>query len=145
GEHGDGLVRSEWIAPFFGPRLTAALGEVKSWFDPKGLMNPGKIVNPPRQDDRSLMRYGPQYKQPAPGTVLDWSAWNGFAGAGEMCNNNGHRRKFDARTSCPSYRAPLDERDLPRGRANPLRLAPSRQLGSDDTAEEAVREALDLC
>jgi len=25
GEHGDGLVRSEWIAPFFGPRLTAAL------------------------------------------------------------------------------------------------------------------------
>src|SRR5207237_294844 len=24
GEHGDGLVRSEWIAPVFGPRLTAA-------------------------------------------------------------------------------------------------------------------------
>src|SRR5688572_6245116 len=41
GEHGDGLVRSEWIAPFFGPRLTAALGEIKSWLDPKGLMNPG--------------------------------------------------------------------------------------------------------
>ena len=67
GEHGDGLVRSEWIAPFFGPRLTAALGEVKSWFDPKGVMNPGKIVDPPRQDERSLMRYGPHYKQPAPG------------------------------------------------------------------------------
>src|SRR6185437_9005222 len=50
GEHGDGLVRSEWIAPFFGPRLTAALAEIKSWFDPRGLMNPGKIVNPPRQD-----------------------------------------------------------------------------------------------
>ena len=51
GEHGDGLVRSEWIAPFFGPRLTAALGEIKSWLDPHGLMNPGKIVNPPRMDD----------------------------------------------------------------------------------------------
>jgi len=61
GEHGDGLVRSEWIAPFFGPRLTAALGEIKSWFDPKGVMNPGKIVNPPRQDDRSLFRYAPGY------------------------------------------------------------------------------------
>src|SRR6187455_1540084 len=62
GEHGDGLVRSEWIAPFFGPRLTAALGEIKSWFDPKGVMNPGKIVNPPRQDDRSLFRYAPGYE-----------------------------------------------------------------------------------
>ena len=66
GEHGDGLVRSEWIAPFFGPRLTAALAEIKSWFDPKGLMNPGKIVNPSKQDDRSLFRYGPGYRQPAP-------------------------------------------------------------------------------
>ncbi len=70
GEHGDGLVRSEWIAPFFGPRLTASLAEIKSWFDPKGLMNPGKIVNPSRQDDRSLFRFGPQYHQPAPRTTL---------------------------------------------------------------------------
>ena len=145
GEHGDGLVRSEWIAPFFGPRLTASLGEIKSWFDPKGLMNPGKIVNPPRQDDRSLLRYGPGYKQPSPSTSLDWSAWGGFAGAVEMCNNNGHCRKFDAGTMCPSYRATGDERDLTRGRANTLRLALSNQLGSDDVAEEAVRDALDLC
>ena len=145
GEHGDGLVRSEWIAPFFGPRLTASLAEIKSWFDPKGLMNPGKIVNPPKQDDRSLFRYGPAYRQPAPKTMLDWSAWGGFAGAVEMCNNNGHCRKFDAGTMCPSYRATGSERDLTRGRANTLRLALSNQLGSDDVAEEAVRDALELC
>jgi FAD/FMN-containing dehydrogenase/Fe-S oxidoreductase len=145
GEHGDGLVRSEWIAPFFGPRLTASLAEIKSWFDPKGLMNPGKIVNPSRQDDRSLFRYGPNYKQPAPKTMLDWSAWGGLAGAVEMCNNNGHCRKFDAGTMCPSYRATGAERDLTRGRANTLRLALSNQLGSDEVAEEAVRDALDLC
>ncbi|MGZ5046578.1 MAG: FAD-binding and (Fe-S)-binding domain-containing protein [Usitatibacter sp.] len=145
GEHGDGLVRSEWIAPFFGPRLTASLAEIKSWFDPKGLMNPGKIVNPPRQDDRSLHRYGPAYRQPAPRTTLDWSAWGGLAGAVEMCNNNGHCRKFDAGTMCPSFRATRDERDLTRGRANTLRLALSGQLGGDADAEEAVREALDLC
>src|SRR3989337_3235372 len=48
GEPGDGLVRSEWIEPFFGPRLTACLGEIKSWLDPRGLMNPGKIVAPRR-------------------------------------------------------------------------------------------------
>jgi Fe-S oxidoreductase len=145
GEHGDGLVRSEWIAPFFGPRLTASLAEIKSWFDPQGLMNPGKIVNPPKQDDRSLFRYGPQYRQPSPKTTLDWSAWGGLAGAVEMCNNNGHCRKFDAGTMCPSYRATGNERDLTRGRANTLRLALSNQLGADDVAEEAVRDALDLC
>jgi FAD/FMN-containing dehydrogenase/Fe-S oxidoreductase len=145
GEHGDGLVRSEWIAPFFGPRLTAALAEVKSWFDPANLMNPGKIVNPPKQDDRSLMRYGPAYRQPSPAAVLDWSEWGGLSGAVEMCNNNGHCRKFDAGTMCPSYRATMNERDLTRGRANTLRLALSGQLGTDEAAEETVREALDLC
>jgi FAD/FMN-containing dehydrogenase/Fe-S oxidoreductase len=145
GEHGDGLVRSEWIAPFFGPRLTAALAEIKGWFDPKGLMNPGKIVNPPRQDDRNLFRYAPGYRTKAPAPALDWSAWGGFAGAVEMCNNNGHCRKFDAGTMCPSYRATGSERDLTRGRANTLRLALSGQLGPDREADEAVREALDLC
>ncbi len=145
GEHGDGLVRSEWIAPFFGPRLTAALAEIKSWFDPRGLMNPGKIVNPSRQDDRNLFRYPPGYRTQAPEPALDWSAWGGFAAAVEMCNNNGHCRKFDAGTMCPSYRATLDERHLTRGRANTLRLALSGQLGREGAANRAVREALDLC
>jgi len=145
GEHGDGLVRSEWIAPFFGPRLTAALAQIKSWFDPRGLMNPGKIVSPPRQDDRSLFRYPPGYKADAGATALEWNEWGGFAGAVEMCNNNGHCRKFDAGTMCPSYRATGNERDLTRGRANTLRLALSGQLGGRDEADEAVKEALDLC
>jgi len=145
GEHGDGLVRSEWIAPFFGPRLTGALAEIKSWFDPRGLMNPGKIVNPPRQDDRSLFRYGPSYRAPEDRSSLDWSAWGGFARAVEMCNNNGHCRKFDAGTMCPSYRATRNERDLTRGRANTLRLALSGQLGPEPEATAAVLDALDLC
>jgi FAD/FMN-containing dehydrogenase/Fe-S oxidoreductase len=143
GEHGDGLVRSEWIAPFFGPRLTAALGEIKSWLDPRGLMNPGKIVNPSRMDDKTLFRYAPGYQTTPLETILNWSEWGGFDKAVEMCNNNGHCRKFDAGTMCPSYRATLDERHLTRGRANTLRLALSNQLG--DEGEEAVKEALDLC
>jgi len=143
GEHGDGLVRSEWIAPFFGPRLTAALAEIKSWLDPRGLMNPGKIVNPSRMDDRSLFRFKPGYAASVPSTVLDWSDWGGFDKAVEMCNNNGHCRKFDAGTMCPSYRATMDEMHLTRGRANTLRLALSGQLG--DEGDQAVKEALDLC
>jgi FAD/FMN-containing dehydrogenase/Fe-S oxidoreductase len=143
GEHGDGLVRSEWIAPFFGPRLTAALGEIKSWLDPKGLMNPGKIVNPSRMDERELFRFKPGYQTAVPASALDWSEWGGYDKAVEMCNNNGHCRKFDAGTMCPSYRATMDEKHLTRGRANTLRLALSGQLG--DSGEQAVKEALDLC
>jgi FAD/FMN-containing dehydrogenase/Fe-S oxidoreductase len=143
GEHGDGLVRSEWIAPFFGPRLTAALAEIKSWLDPRGLMNPGKIVKPSRMDDKTLFRYPPGYQTTRLQTHLNWSEWGGFDKAVEMCNNNGHCRKFDAGTMCPSYRATMDEQHLTRGRANTLRLALSQQLGGE--GEQAVKDALDLC
>jgi FAD/FMN-containing dehydrogenase/Fe-S oxidoreductase len=153
GEHGDGLVRSEWIAPFFGPRLTGAFEEIKDLFDPKGLMNPGKIVRPSKQDDRSLFRFKPDYAAKPPLTALDWSEWEtdaehrgaGFAKAVEMCNNNGHCRKFDAGTMCPSYRVTREEQHLTRGRANTLRLALSGQLGPDALTSKALRDAMDLC
>jgi FAD/FMN-containing dehydrogenase/Fe-S oxidoreductase len=143
GEHGDGLVRSEWIAPFFGPRLTAALGEIKSWLDPRGLMNPGKIVAPSRMDEQALFRFKPGYEPKLPPPALDWSEWGGLDKAVEMCNNNGHCRKFDAGTMCPSFRVTRDEAHLTRGRANTLRLALSGQLGSDPDPQ--VKAALDLC
>ena len=145
GEHGDGLVRSEWIEPIIGPRLTASLAEIKALFDPKGLMNPGKIVRPPKQDDRALFRFKPGYAAQPLATALDWSEWGDLAGAAEMCNNNGHCRKFDAGTMCPSFRATGDEQHLTRGRANTLRLALSGQLGPDALASDALREAMELC
>ena len=143
GEHGDGLVRSEWIAPFFGPRLTAVLGEIKSRLDPRGIMNPGKIVAPGKMDDASLFRFKPGYAATVPVAALNWSEWGGFDKAVEMCNNNGHCRKFDAGTMCPSFRATRDETHLTRGRANTLRLALSGQLGGN--ADARVKKALDLC
>ncbi|MBI3376027.1 MAG: FAD-binding protein [Betaproteobacteria bacterium] len=153
GEHGDGLVRSEWIAPFFGPRLTAVLGEIKGWIDPKGLMNPGKIVRPTKMDDRSLFRFSSGYATKVPAPALDWSEFEidapargqGFAKAVEMCNNNGHCRKFDAGSMCPSFRVTQDEKHLTRGRANTLRLALSGQLGPDALTADAVREVMELC
>ncbi|MDB5862214.1 MAG: lactate dehydrogenase [Betaproteobacteria bacterium] len=145
GEHGDGLARSEWIEPFFGPKLTRAFEEIKDLFDPKRLLNPGKIVRPSKQDDRTLFRFKPGYKVEKIRTVLDWSDWGGFDKAVEMCNNNGHCRKFDAGTMCPSYRATLDEQHLTRGRANTLRLAISGQLGPEGLTSDAVRDTLDLC
>ncbi|HEV7819548.1 MAG TPA: FAD-linked oxidase C-terminal domain-containing protein, partial [Burkholderiales bacterium] len=149
GEHGDGLVRSEWIAPMFGPRITQAFEEIKDLFDPRGLMNPGKIVRPSKMDDRTLFRYKPDYTARKLDTVLDWREWGGFDKAVEMCNNNGHCRKFDAGTMCPSFRATGEEQHLTRGRANTLRLALSGQLpvnpGEDAFVSQAMYETLDLC
>jgi FAD/FMN-containing dehydrogenase/Fe-S oxidoreductase len=145
GEHGDGLVRSEWVAPFFGPKLTTAFEEIKDIFDPKGLLNPGKIVRPSKQDDRALLRFKPGYRTIPIRTALDWSEWGGFDKAVEMCNNNGHCRKFDAGTMCPSYRVTREEQHLTRGRANTLRLALSGQLGSEALTSDTLYETLDLC
>jgi len=165
GEHGDGLVRSEWVGWQFGPRLTKAFETVKDLFDPAGILNPGKIVRPSRMDDRALFRFKPGHKTIDYKPALDWSAWNvqndpltealtapgsggdstgGFAKAADMCNNNGHCRKFDAGTMCPSFRVTRDEVHLTRGRANTLRLALSGQLPGALTSD-AVAAAMDLC
>lgn len=166
GEHGDGLCRGEWIQWQFGPEIDKAFGQIKRMFDPQGLLCPQRMVDPPRMDDTRLMRFPPSYKVIPLTPALDWRAWDvqndpateqttppgtggdpaqGFAKAVEMCNNNGHCRKFDAGTMCPSYRVTRDEQHLTRGRANTLRLAVSGQLGPDGLASEAVRDAMELC
>ena len=145
GEHGDGLVRSEFHEAMFGRGAVRAFEEVKDAFDPEGRLNPGKIVRPPRMDDRSLFRYPPGYRTRSIDTALDWSEWGGFAGAVEMCNNNGACRKAEPGVMCPSFRATGDEQHVTRGRANTLRLALSGRLGADGFTSDAVAEALDLC
>ena len=149
GEHGDGLVRSEFNEPMFGARLARAFEEVKDRFDPKGLFNPGKVVRPPKFDDRNLFRYAPGYRGEMITTHLDWSAYpgsgRGFQGAVEMCNNNGACRKLASGVMCPSYRVTRDERDTTRGRANTLRLAATGQLGPDAFTSDEMAETLALC
>ncbi len=146
GEHGDGLVRSEFHEAMFGARIVRAFEEVKDAFDPQGLFNPGKIVRA-AEDGRPQpvpLQAGLPTQLPID-TALDWSEWGGFAGAAEMCNNNGACRKPDAGVMCPSYRATGDEQHLTRGRANTLRLALSGQLGPEALASDAMRETMALC
>ena len=166
GEHGDGLCRGEWVAWQYGPRINEAFREIKTLFDPANRMSPDRIVAPPKMDDSSLFRFAPDYCEQPWSPRLDWSAWNvtrdpltglegapgsggdaseGLAKAVEMCNNNGHCRKLDAGTMCPSYRVTKDERHVTRGRANTLRLALSGQLGEDRLASRDVKDVLDLC
>ena len=149
GEHGDGLVRSEFHEAMFGARIIADFREVKQRFDPGKVLNPGKIVDPPKMDDRTLFRYPPDYRIDELKTALDWSAYpgagGGFQGAVEMCNNNGACRKLEGGVMCPSYRATRNEKDVTRGRANTLRLAISGQLGPDALASDEMMETLKLC
>jgi FAD/FMN-containing dehydrogenase/Fe-S oxidoreductase len=145
GEHGDGLVRSEFHEAMFGTPMIDTFKQVKEDFDPTGIMNPGKIVDPPKMDDRSLFRFKPGYEAGVPETALDWSEWRDFAGAVEMCNNNGACRKADAGVMCPSFRATGEEKHLTRGRANTLRLAISGQLGPDAFTSDDMAETMKLC
>ncbi|MGD1881034.1 MAG: FAD-binding and (Fe-S)-binding domain-containing protein [Paracoccaceae bacterium] len=148
GEHGDGIVRSEFHEKMFGSRIVSAFEEVKARFDPDGLMNPGKIVHAPAMDDRRVFRYGPNYAVPDFETALDWSAWpgaaGGFQGAVEMCNNNGACRKLKGGVMCPSFRATRNERDTTRGRANTLRFAISGQMPGGLTSD-AMAETMKYC
>ncbi|PAY04511.1 FAD-binding oxidoreductase [Bradyrhizobium sp. UFLA03-84] len=149
GEHGDGLVRSEFHETMFGARIVADFREVKQRFDPGNTLNPGKIVDPPKMDDRSLFRFSPDYRVGELKTALDWSAYpgagGGFQGAVEMCNNNGACRKLEGGVMCPSYRATRNEKDVTRGRANTLRLAISGQLGPDALSSDEMMDTLKLC
>ena len=149
GEHGDGLVRSEFHEQMFGSRLVRAFEEVKDRFDPTGLFNPGKIVRAPKFDDRTNFRFGPGYRGVPFKAALDWSAYpgagGGFQGAVEMCNNNGACRALAGGVMCPSYRVTRDEKDVTRGRANTLRLAITGQLGPDALTSEAMADTLKLC
>ena len=145
GEHGDGLVRSEFHEAMFGTQIVRAFEQVKQAFDPHATFNPGKIVHPPPMDDRSLFRYAPGYEAPVLDTALDWSQWGGFAAAVEMCNNNGACRKSRAGVMCPSYRATRDEQHVTRGRANSLRLAMTGQLGPRAFTSDALYRTLELC
>jgi FAD/FMN-containing dehydrogenase/Fe-S oxidoreductase len=149
GEHGDGLVRSEFHEAMFGQRLVKAFEEVKDRFDPSGLFNPGRIVRAPKFDDRTNFRFKPGYHGVAMTTELDWSAYpgtgGGFQGAVEMCNNNGACRALGAGVMCPSYRVTRDEKDVTRGRANTLRLAVTGQLGREALTSDEMAETLKLC
>lgn len=151
GEHGDGLARSYHNRDLFGEKLYAAFEEVKRLFDPRGLMNPGKVVSDVSPVDN--LRYGTEYHGREIKTFLDFSGeaasagatGNGFLAAAEMCNGSGVCRKTNTGTMCPSFMATRDEEHSPRGRANALRLALSGQLPDDALTSQRMYDVMDLC
>jgi FAD/FMN-containing dehydrogenase/Fe-S oxidoreductase len=143
GEHGDGLVRGAFNEKMFGSDLYQAFRQVKKTFDPDGIFNPGRIVDTP--PITSHLRFGAGYVTPSPATFFDFSEYDGFGRAVEMCSGVGLCRKKRDGTMCPSYMVTQEEAHSTRGRANTLRLAMNGTLGDARLSDTGVHEVLDLC
>jgi FAD/FMN-containing dehydrogenase/Fe-S oxidoreductase len=144
GEHGDGLVRSEWNRKMFGPVVYEAFRQIKHTFDPHNLFNPGKVVDaPPMTESLRYENYRPSTIE----TIFDYRKQEGFFRSIELCNGAGVCRKTQGGAMCPSFRATRDERDNTRGRANALRLALAEGPvnGQSPLSERWLMEVMDLC
>ena len=143
GEHGDGRVRGQFLPAMLGADVYNLLIELKGVWDPKGIFNPGKIVEaPPMNED---LRYEEDQELPDYPTTLDFSADAGYLAAAEKCNGSGDCRKLTGGAMCPSYRVTLDEKDSTRGRANVLREVLTQNQHEDPFTHPDLAAAMDLC
>jgi len=139
-EHGDGLIRSEFLEATYGPQLLDAMRALKRAADPHNLLNPGKILDTPPLDTH--LRYGAEYHAEPWPTSLDFTSQGGLLGAIEQCNGAGVCRK-DGGVMCPSFQATGIEMFSTRGRANLMRALVSTK--PEAPSETDVKHALDLC
>ncbi|MFI1743656.1 FAD-binding and (Fe-S)-binding domain-containing protein [Thalassobellus sediminis] len=145
GEHGDGIVRSEFIELMIGKENYNILKRIKTVFDESNIFNPGKIVNP-LQMDKSL-RYKADRVEPEIKTLLDFSASQGILREAEKCNGSGDCRKLPefGGTMCPSYRATRNEKDTTRARANALREFLTNSNKENKFDHKELKKVFDLC
>ncbi len=145
GEHGDGIVRAEFIPIMIGERNYELLKRVKTYFDPQNIFNPGKIVDAYPMD--KSLRYEVDRKEPVVTTLMDFSDSQGILRAAEKCNGSGDCRKTEQMSGamCPSYHATKNEKDTTRGRANALREFLSTSDKENKFNNSELKEVFDLC
>ncbi len=145
GEHGDGIVRAEFIPLMIGRENYELLKRIKSYFDPHNIFNPGKIVDAYPMDES--LRYEIDRKEPEIKTLLDFSDSEGILKAAEKCNGSGDCRKthHSAGGMCPSYHATKNEKDTTRGRANALREFLTTSEAPNKFNQKELKEVFDLC
>ncbi|MEN3285544.1 MAG: hypothetical protein V7607_6684 [Solirubrobacteraceae bacterium] len=144
GEHGDGQSKAMFMDKLYGPELVQAFREFKAIWDPDGLMNPGKVVDPYAIDEN--LKLGTSYSPPDPDVHFHYPEDGGsFAHAALRCVGAGKCRDTSAGTMCPSYMATLDEEHTTRGRARVLFEMVRGETIADGWRSDAVHEALDLC
>lgn len=145
GEHGDGIVRAEFIPLMIGESNYELLKRVKTLFDPHNIFNPGKIVEAYPMDES--LRYEIDRKEPVVSTLMDFSDSEGILKAAEKCNGSGDCRKSHNMNGamCPSYHATLNEKDTTRGRANTLREFLTNSEKPNQFDHKELKEVFDLC
>ncbi|WP_033958269.1 FAD-binding and (Fe-S)-binding domain-containing protein [Psychroserpens jangbogonensis] len=145
GEHGDGIVRAEFIPLMIGDGNYNILKRIKSVFDPNNIFNPGKIVEAFPMDQS--LRYETDRKEPDIETILDFSSSRGILREAEKCNGSGDCRKLPefGGTMCPSYRATRNEKDTTRARANALREFLTQSEKPNKFNHKELKEVFDLC
>lgn len=145
GEHGDGIVRSEFIPIMIGEKNYELLKRIKTVFDPKAIFNPGKIVDAYAMDE--ALRYSPNRVEPEVTTFMDFGDYQGILRLAENCNGSGDCRKTEkaAGAMCPSYHATRDEKHTTRARANILREVLTNNQAANKFDSEELKEVLDLC
>ncbi|WP_163510715.1 FAD-binding and (Fe-S)-binding domain-containing protein [Fodinicola acaciae] len=143
GEHGDGQARAELLPRMYSPAMIDAFAAFKRIWDPDGMMNPGRLVDPaPVDQDLRVFVGTPTVGPPS----LAFSADSGsFASATRRCVGVGKCLSADGGVMCPSYRATGEERHSTRGRSRLLFELASGKVLTDRWRSEEVREALDLC
>ncbi|MCL4138313.1 UNVERIFIED_CONTAM: hypothetical protein GTU68_053451 [Idotea baltica] len=145
GEHGDGIVRAEFIPLMIGEDNYNILKRIKSTFDPENIFNPGKIVDAFPMDES--LRYEANRVEPEIDTLLDFSKSQGILREAEKCNGSGDCRKLPefGGTMCPSYRATRNEKDTTRARANALREFLTHSEKPNRFNHKELKEVFDLC
>ncbi len=145
GEHGDGIVRAEFIPMMIGKSNYKRVKKVKKIFDPENIFNPGKIVNALPMDGQ--LRYEVDREEPKLKTLMNFEDSQGVLRAAEKCNGSGDCRKSPAAggTMCPSYRATRNEKDTTRARANALREFLTNSEHKNKFNHKELKEVFDLC
>ncbi|MCO4821788.1 MAG: FAD-binding protein [Flavobacteriaceae bacterium] len=145
GEHGDGIVRSEFIPLVLGDTNYKLLQSIKQTWDKHNIFNPGKIVDALAMDEN--LRYDGDKKAKEIDTIFNFEDTGGLLATVEKCNGSGDCRKlsFAGGTMCPSYRATLDEKDSTRGRANVLREFLTQNTKENPFNHPEIKSAMDLC
>jgi FAD/FMN-containing dehydrogenase/Fe-S oxidoreductase len=145
GEHGDGIVRAEFIPIVMGEKNYQLFKRIKHTWDPKNIFNPGKIVDAPKMDEG--LRYQLAQGEAPILSKFDFSDIDGILHAAEKCSGSGDCRKtpISGGTMCPSYMATRNEKDTTRARANILREFLSRSNKKNKFNHEEIKEVMDLC
>lgn len=145
GEHGDGIVRAEFIPLMIGEKNYELLKRIKHTFDPNAIFNKGKIVDPFPMDES--LRYEIDREEPEIKTLQDFSDSEGILRATEKCNGSGDCRKLPSAggTMCPSYRATRNEKDTTRARANALREFLTNSTKENKFNHKELYDVFDLC